>query len=79
VSEWLAPRAAGAATLAVALCMFVCDCMFNSMMNPVYIVALGSLTSVAAGDAALQPGLLLRPQRRRGPLRARRRVAHSLA
>jgi hypothetical protein len=51
VHEWAAPRGAGAIVLIVALAMFVFDCTFNAMRNPIYTVALGSLTSLATAIA----------------------------
>ena len=74
--ELLRPRATGAVALVVGLCLFLCDCMFNAMINAVYIVVLGGVTSLAAGTAARRPALPIRalPQRRRS-----KRVVHCLS
>jgi hypothetical protein len=65
-SEWAQPRSAGTTALVVALCMFVADCMFNAMINPVYTVALGSITSLAAAVHRRAGSLELARRRHRG-------------
>jgi hypothetical protein len=47
--HWTGRHGAGLTAIVVAICMFVGDCLFNAMINPVYTMALGGLTSFAVG------------------------------
>ncbi|HEX6810704.1 MAG TPA: O-antigen ligase domain-containing protein [Planctomycetota bacterium] len=47
--RWAHPRMAGVAALVAVVCIFVADCMFNAMINPIYTVVVGGLVSLASG------------------------------
>ncbi len=46
VKNWLEPKVAPAAVLAVALTLFVLDCLLNDMFNPVFPLISGGLTGL---------------------------------
>jgi hypothetical protein len=64
--DWTGRHGAGLCALVVAICMFVGDCLFNAMINPVYTMALGGLTSFAVG-LVTRPALAARPGHRPAP------------
>jgi O-antigen ligase len=76
VRDWTRRGGAAAGAMVVGLCVFVCDCLFNAMINSIYIMALGGVTALAAGAPALRSSPQLRPVPQR---RAHRRVAHCLS
>jgi hypothetical protein len=47
--------------------MFVGDCLFNAMVNPVYTMALGVLTSFAVGLVPRKAPATVRPRHRPPP------------
>ncbi|HZN41857.1 MAG TPA: O-antigen ligase family protein [Planctomycetota bacterium] len=67
VPIWTGRHGAGLTALVVAICMFVGDCLFNAMINPVYTMALGGLTSFAAGLVTRPALATLRPGHRQPP------------
>ena len=74
VDDWRSPRFAGTVAMALALWAFVCDCLFNAMINPAYIIALGGVTSLAARVPALAgagPRPLVVPARAQRPVHCR--------
>src|SRR5262249_3167931 len=50
-ATWLTPANAPAAVAAVVLSLFVLDCLFNAMYNPMYVLLTGALTELNASDA----------------------------
>lgn len=68
--DWNRPQTAPVIVLSVIVTLFAIDCLFNSMINPVYIVAAGSVagfarriaaaTSATGGEARSPPGGELR-------------------
>lgn len=52
VERWSHPRAAAAAVLAVTLGLFMIDCLFNAMLNPIYLLAAGGLSGALLGQRA---------------------------
>jgi O-antigen ligase len=62
--DWKRPEAAPAVALAMIVTVFTIDCLFNAMVNPVYIVAAGALAGFDASPGAL------REARRRSAVRA---------
>jgi hypothetical protein len=70
--DWLDHRAAGAVAVTLVLCLCAWDNIFNAMINPVYIVALGGLSAVAAACQPAQPPA--HPVRMRNGLRPVRLV-----
>jgi len=67
IPEWTGRRSAGLCALVVAVCMFVGDCLFNAMVNPVYTMALGGLTSFAVGLVARPALAAVRTGQRQPP------------
>lgn len=63
---WTHPQVAPAVGVAVALVLYMLDCILNAMINPIYILACGGIA-----------GLVLSPERQRQPARtvASRRFA----
>jgi len=47
---WGSAAAAPAAAIAVCLALYMCDSLFNAMLNPVFVLAAGGLTSVVAAS-----------------------------
>ncbi len=56
---WFNRKAAGAAVLGVVVVLYAVDCILNAMINPIYILALGGLSSIAVKRSEL-----LKPMRR---------------
>ncbi|MBB6430444.1 O-antigen ligase family protein [Algisphaera agarilytica] len=46
--EWCSPRCAPITGMAMIILIYVMDCMFNTMENPVFIVAIGGVSTMAA-------------------------------
>jgi hypothetical protein len=67
VADWTARHSAGLTALVVTVCMFVGDCLFNAMVNPVYTMALGGLTSFAVGLVPRKAPATVRPRHRPPP------------
>ena len=53
--DWSTPRYAGSAVLACLLVLYMIDCLFNAMVNPIFILAAGCLASQARPLAATSP------------------------
>ncbi len=62
-----APPVAGAMVLAVTAVLFAIDCLFNAMLNPILVAAVGGITAlVEPQNAALNSGLRVAVRSRRG-------------
>ena len=48
-ATWTDPEVAPLAVGAVVLAMFAVDCLFNAMLNPVYFLMAGGLTTLTVG------------------------------
>ncbi|NJO78103.1 MAG: O-antigen ligase domain-containing protein [Cyanobacteria bacterium RM1_2_2] len=55
---WMHPQVAPAVGVAVALVLYMLDCILNAMINPIYILACGGIA-----------GLVVSPERKRQPSR----------
>ena len=62
--QWANRKVAGAAVLGVVVVLYAIDCILNAMINPIYILALGGLATVA-----MKRSELLQPIRRTVPIR----------
>lgn len=49
---WQRKEVAPAAAVAIALMMYVTDCLLNAMINPIYVLACGGIAGVVVGVAA---------------------------
>jgi hypothetical protein len=48
---WVHPIMAPAGALAVCTVLYMVDCLFNAMLNPLFVVVAGGLVSLAAGQS----------------------------
>jgi len=53
--DWCHPAFAGTGVLSVVLILYWIDCLFNAMINPVFILAAGGLSGLVA-KRPLSPG-----------------------
>lgn len=51
---WMRPEVAGAAALSVLVSLYSVDCLFNAMLNPVYVLAMGGLVSLVRTPQAVR-------------------------
>jgi hypothetical protein len=54
-AAWADPAVAPLAVGAVVLAIFAVDCLFNAMLNPVYVLMAGGLTTLAVGAPTEEP------------------------
>jgi hypothetical protein len=65
---WSHPAVGGAAVLAVVVALYMADCLFNAMINPIFMLAVGGLVTVAtlrdqyAGLARATPATIPPPR-----------------
>jgi hypothetical protein len=64
---WFNRKVVGAAALGVVVALYAVDCILNAMINPIYILALGGLTTVA-----MKRSELIQPVRRAVQIRRAR-------
>lgn len=62
---WTHPAMAAPAALAVFTATYAIDCLMNAMQNPIYIVCLGGLASLAIAPA--MPRRAVQPRMNRAP------------
>jgi len=60
--QWLDPRVAPVAAAAVLVVLYMIDNLFNSMFNPVYVMAAAGLISVATARAAPAARVVMHPR-----------------
>jgi O-antigen ligase len=59
---WAHPAVAPAAVVAIAVTLYMCDSLFNAMLNPLFVVAAGGLTSIVISSRrAARAGPAQRP------------------
>jgi O-antigen ligase len=46
--NWDHPAVGGAAVLGVVVALYMCDSLFNAMMNPIFMLAAGGVASIAS-------------------------------
>ena len=67
------PEYTAATGIAAVLCMYTMDCLPNSMLNPMYVMAAGGLTGLLVTEkTAVRSRKRLDPHRRRAPGRSNR-------
>ncbi len=55
VRWWMHPNIASSIVMALAVVLYVADCLFNAMLNPVYVVTAGGLVSLAMSRRETAP------------------------
>lgn len=58
---WLHPAVAPGGALTILLTLYAIDCLFNAMLNPIYLLVMGGLVSAAVGRVSVP----VRPMRAR--------------
>lgn len=62
---WLHPAVAPAAAIGMVLAVYAIDCLFNAMMNPVFVLAAGGIAALATERPALRQAAPSRRSQRR--------------